>query len=149
MQTLNDVAPTSTAWELERFIAEAHGRKLLDASQASTRVRAAIDGGVHITRSKAEQLLLKLVRRAGLPEPETNAELGPWTIDALWRPQRVAVEIDSWAWHGTRRSFERDRRKDRALRAAGLTPVRITARQLQDEEIAVAADLGATLARAA
>jgi very-short-patch-repair endonuclease len=56
------------------------------------------------------------------------------------------VEIDGWRYHGTRQAFERDRRKDAALQAAGYRVVRITYRRLRDEPIALSAQLGALLA---
>lgn len=151
-RTIRDLAATATRPDLERLIAEAHGRgwdvEPLKNARGAVALRAVVNGTV-VTRSEAERALRRLVKSAGLPLPETNVKLGEWEIDALWRRERVAVEIDSWAWHGTRRSFERDRRKDRALRAAGLSPVRITATQITTEPAATVADLAATLARAA
>lgn len=44
--------------------------------------------------------------------------------------QRVAVELDGWANHHTRRSFEADRERDAALTAAGWRVVRFTYRQV-------------------
>jgi very-short-patch-repair endonuclease len=45
----------------------------------------------------------------------------------------VIVELDAFETHGTTFAFERDRRRDLALEAAGWTVVRITARQLAEE----------------
>jgi very-short-patch-repair endonuclease len=56
------------------------------------------------------------------------------------------VEIDGWRYHGTRAAFERDRRRDAALMAAGYRVVRITYRRLRNEPHAVSAQLGALLA---
>ena len=58
----------------------------------------------------------------------------------------MIVELDGYATHGRRRAFEDDRRRDRALAAAGYTVVRITWRQLRDEPEAVARDLRRLLA---
>jgi very-short-patch-repair endonuclease len=49
------------------------------------------------------------------------------------------------AYHGTRRAFERDRRKDASLQAAGYRVVRITWRRLRYESYAVAAELAVLL----
>ncbi|MDQ3609528.1 MAG: endonuclease domain-containing protein, partial [Actinomycetota bacterium] len=65
----------------------------------------------------------------------------------LWRAQRVVVEVDSWQFHGDRKAFEDDRRRDADLQAAGHRVLRITARQLRREPLYVAARLGALLAR--
>jgi very-short-patch-repair endonuclease len=54
----------------------------------------------------------------------------PVRIDFLWPRERVALEADSYEFHGTRQAFERDRRRDQLLRLAGYEPLRITWRQL-------------------
>jgi very-short-patch-repair endonuclease len=57
----------------------------------------------------------------------------------MWREQRLVVEVDGYAFHSSRRSFERDRRKDQELTAAGYRVIRVTWRQLTAEPTAVAA----------
>jgi very-short-patch-repair endonuclease len=69
-------------------------------------------------------------------------------IDALWRAERIAVELDSRQFHDTPLAFERDRRRDRKLIAAGWLPVRLTWRQLTEERATVGRDLTAMLAAA-
>jgi very-short-patch-repair endonuclease len=51
------------------------------------------------------------------------------------------VEVDGYAFHGSRAAFERDRRRDADLQAAGLTVARLTWRRLVDEPEAVVAHL--------
>jgi very-short-patch-repair endonuclease len=58
---------------------------------------------------------------------------------------RAVVEIDGWRYHGTRQAFERDRRKDAALQAAGYRVIRITWRRPRREPYTVSAQLGALL----
>ena len=67
-------------------------------------------------------------------------------MDLLWRDAALVVEIDGYAFHSTRRSFERDRRKDQDLSAAGYRVIRVTWRQLTLEPEAVVALLAAALA---
>ena len=69
-------------------------------------------------------------------------------VDALWRAQRLIVEIDGFDAHGTRAAFERDRRRDAHLVAAGHRVIRITWRQLRDEPELTVARLAAALAQA-
>ena len=80
-----------------------------------------------------------------LPRPQRNVDLAVcgrfFEIDCLWREQRLAVELDGRATHGTARAFEHDREKDRLLLVDGWRMVRITWRQLRDEAPAVVADL--------
>src|SRR5687767_14033661 len=98
-----------------------------------------------MTRSEAEREFLGLIRAAQLPQPETNARLGRWEVNALWRRRRFVVEVDSFAFHSTREAFERDRRKDADLMAAGYRVQRVTWRQLLDEREAVVARLARAL----
>lgn len=60
-----------------------------------------------------------------------NALIEGLEIDAVWRDQRVAVELDSRTFHLTAAAFEADRERDRILMAAGWRPVRITAKHLE------------------
>src|SRR4051812_23175674 len=98
-----------------------------------------------LTRSEAERNLVDLIRKAGLPPPETNTRIAGHEVDAVWRARRLVVEVDGYAYHGTRAAFERDRRRDADLQAAGFRVLRITWRRLQDEPLAVAAALGVLL----
>jgi Protein of unknown function (DUF559) len=69
----------------------------------------------------------------GLPRPRTNARIthraGTGEVDAAWPDHRLIVELDGYDVHTTRRSFEDDRARDRALTADGWRVVRITWRQ--------------------
>ena len=67
--------------------------------------------------------------------------------DCVWADQKVIVELDGYAAHGNRHSYEDDRTRDRALKVAGWDVVRITWLQLTSQENAVATDLYALLFR--
>ena len=82
------------------------------------------------TRTDIEERLLALVRAGGLPEPALNVPLGHYVVDALWRELRLVVEVDSYGFHGTRRSFEGDRERDIILGAAGWRVMRFTRDQI-------------------
>ncbi len=102
-----------------------------------------------LTRSEAEEALLALIRAAQLPEPGINARLHGYEVDFHWRADRFVLEMDGFRFHSTRRAFEHDRRKDAALRAAGLATMRVTWRQLESEPYAVVARVAQALAWAA
>ena len=76
---------------------------------------------------------------------EMNARVHGYEVDAYWPAHNLIVEVDGFEFHGTRQAFERDRRKDAALVAAGYRVVRITWRRLTREAVAVSAQLGALL----
>ncbi len=104
--------------------------------------------GSAITRSEAEERFLKLVRGAGLPAPQTQVKIGAYTVDFFWPAHRVAFEIDGFRFHTSRRAFDRDRRKEPALKAAGVDPNRVSRDQVRYEPFAVVAYVASALARA-
>lgn len=103
---------------------------------------------LEFTRSEAERRCLSLLLEAGLPRPRTNFRLGPYEIDLFWPEERVAVEIDGWAFHGTRSQFEGDRRKDAWLCARGIEVIRLSWRQITRHSTATAVQIGQALALA-
>jgi very-short-patch-repair endonuclease len=143
-QTILDLAPSLTEQALERLVSEALAQRLVRDLPAVGALRPLLDAGPKRTRSELERHFLAVVRAAGLPEPETNARFAGLEVDALWREARLAVELDSWQFHGHRLAFERDREKEQRLQAAGLTVRRVTDRQLQ-RPLQVVARLAATL----
>jgi very-short-patch-repair endonuclease len=68
-------------------------------------------------------------------------------VDCAWRTPRLIVELDGHATHSTRRKFESDRARDRALQAAGWRVIRITWRQMKEEAGELATDLRTLLPR--
>lgn len=151
-RTLADLAATRPD-ELPKALNEALVRKLVrphdlhPSGRGAAALRALLDHGPTATRSEAERRLLRLVSKAQLTRPETNARLRRYEVDALWRDERLVVEIDGFAAHGTRRAFERDRARDADLIGAGYRVVRFTWRQLTAEPERVVAALAAALAR--
>jgi very-short-patch-repair endonuclease len=82
------------------------------------------------TRSPLEDAFLALLRRHGLPAPQTNKLIEGMEVDAVWRERRVVAELDGYVYHGSRGAFERDRERDAVLMAAGWRVVRFTHRQV-------------------
>ena len=85
-------------------------------------VRAAIadiKGPAPWLQSVLEEQFRELIRASDLPEPETNVLVEGELVDALWRDQRVIVELDGFAFHKSRAQFEADRRRDAKLMVAG------------------------------
>ncbi|MGZ4243470.1 MAG: endonuclease domain-containing protein [Solirubrobacteraceae bacterium] len=110
-------------------------RALLDAEQ-----------GPQFQRSKAERLLKQLITDAELQPPLFNTYVLGYEVDAYWPAHQVVVEVDGYDAHGHREAFERDRRRDQDLVAAGYVVVRITWRQLTQRPTAVVARIAAALA---
>ena len=93
------------------------------------------------TRSDLERDFLKLCRHHGIPAPEVNVKVGRWTVDFLWREQRIAVETDFHDYHRGRVAFRDDRARELGLRRHGLAVHRFSEEQVNDEPEEVAADL--------
>jgi very-short-patch-repair endonuclease len=134
-RTLHDLAPHLPQHDLDRAVEEAMIRGLTTIDELNTRpaLRRATITGPRLTRSEAERRLLRLIQDARLERPATNVRVNGWEVDAFWPRHRLVVEVDGYAYHGNRAAFERDRRKDAALTAAGYRVVRITWRQIADE----------------
>ena len=96
------------------------------------------------TRTELEAKFLTFVDDWGFDRPAVNTIIEGLEVDAAWRDARLIVELDGFATHGTRRGFERDRKRDRQLTAAGWRVIRLTWRQLADGE-ALARELRALL----
>ena len=100
-----------------------------------------------ISRSRAEKALLRLIRDAGLPLPETNVKFGRFEADFVWREQRVIVELDSARYHSGPGVFERDHEKDLVFRSAGFDVLRPTRRHVVYESARVLVLLAQALVR--
>jgi len=158
-RTICDLAGAGRSHDAEEALEEARVRRLVTDSQlhavidrsptragsAFIRALLASENGAGYTRSKAEGTMRALVRSAELPQPLVNAQLHGFLVDFLWPEQRLIVEVDGYEFHQDRAAFERDRRRDQILTAAGYRVIRVTWRQLRDEPLAVIARLAQAL----
>ncbi len=97
------------------------------------------------TKSDLEDDFLFLCERYEIPIPEVNIMIAGWEVDASWPRLRVAVELDGVGNHGTQVAVARDRRKELALREAGLVVARYSKDQVGRQHAEIAADVIATL----
>ena len=93
------------------------------------------------TRSQLETRFARLCAGAAIPAPALNAWVEGFEVDAVWRDQRLVVELDSWEYHRTRAAFERDRERALALMRSGYDVVPLTQRQLESTPAEVVAAL--------
>jgi very-short-patch-repair endonuclease len=156
-----EIAATGSPWELARAIDEglAHDvftpQELKDVLARNRPCRgagrlAAILGDETATaksRSRSEKALLRMIRAAGLPLPDTNVKLGRFELDLFWPNERVSVEVDGYAFHRGPDAFNRDREKDLALKDAGIDGLRFTGDHVQRRSAMVLARIAAALAR--
>ena len=163
LRTIADLAALVTGRELERAVARAERLELVSGAElrgllARTRgrpgarlLRAVIqrEGGAKLTRSEAESRFLDLVRGTGLPQPEVNHLAHGHELDFFWPQHEIAVEVDGFAYHGSRRSFGADRRRDAELfSTTGIRVLRFTWEQVVHESKATLVTLTRALDRA-
>lgn len=134
-------------------IEEALGRLRGRRGRSLAAVRAALrdlsDHGATLTRSPLEDRLLPLLDAHALPRPATNVYVEGYEWDAVWATARLAVELDGWDAHKTRRAFQHDRTKANALTGAGWTVLRYTHDDLVRRPEVVVAGVRNGLSRAA
>ena len=156
-RALLEIAPRLTPRELADAVEQAQVKRLVTKRDiAATIERAGARAGVRalravidepaFTRSWAERRVVALLRAAKLPRPQFNARAEGFEVDALWRDQRVVLEFDSYAFHATKASQERDRRKTAALQRGRHVVLRTTWIELTKESHALIARIAEALA---
>jgi very-short-patch-repair endonuclease len=153
-QTLLDLASQAPLRTVRRALAKADYARILDVGAIQALIGAGRPGSKKLrhalaeheprlarTKSQNEILFLEICEAAGLPLPETNVYIAGWEVDALWRDQQIAVEIDGVGNHRSAAQVRRDRRKDLALRTHGLTPLRYSDEQLVERRTELVAEL--------
>jgi Protein of unknown function (DUF559) len=144
VSTLVDLAAGTPDWRLERALNDADRLDLVDLEH----LRATVDrlpprhglarlrrllGGSALTDSGLERRFLAIVRRAGVPPPETQASVNGYRVDFYWPHIGLVVEVDGWRYHRTAGQQATDHRRDHAHAAAGLTALRFAEAQARDE----------------
>jgi very-short-patch-repair endonuclease len=66
-----------------------------------------------------------------------------YELDFYWADARLAIEVDGGAFHRTRRAFQEDRARDRALAVEGIQVARVTWRDLTTDGARLGAELEA------
>jgi very-short-patch-repair endonuclease len=138
-RTLADLAATLDTPALMRAIEAAERRKLLDVPsvlavgagrEGAPRLAALLQRETPHTRSDFEAALVAICDDYAIPRPVTSAQVHGYEVDAYWPDRKLAVELDSWEFHGTRQAFEVDRERDADLHAHGITTLRFTYTQV-------------------
>jgi very-short-patch-repair endonuclease len=130
-RTLVDLAPVLPLDELARACHEAgvrlrttprHVEAVLrrrPTAPGAAKLRAVMNGDARVLLSKLESGFIALLREDDLPLPETNRPAGSHYVDCRWPDHRLTVELDSFRYHNSRQSWERDRHREREARARG------------------------------
>jgi very-short-patch-repair endonuclease len=101
---------------VQRLVTDRALRATLEAHPTRRGARALrrlleTERGPTVTRSKAERVALRVLRDHDLEPDESNARIGPYRVDFLYRRERLVVEIDGLRYHNTPKRFVDDRRR--------------------------------------
>jgi very-short-patch-repair endonuclease len=144
--TIVDLTPRLGDRQLEAVVNEADALDLVDPETlrdelerfagrpGAPRLRRLLDRHTFtMTDTELERRFLPLAREAGLPEPLTQHHLNGFRVDFYWPHLGLVVETDSLRYHRTPAKQTRDRLRDQAHTAAGLTCLRFTRAQVRFE----------------
>jgi very-short-patch-repair endonuclease len=152
-RTLLDCAPRLTDQALARAVNDARLQHHLKPAQLTDillrcptlpgahRLRAFADPDSGPTRSALEDAFLAFCQHFRLPRPKINTKVGNYEVDAYFKAEQLIVELDGYAYHSDRASFERDRNRDLDAKAEGRETIRITHRQITHQPGRLAARL--------
>jgi very-short-patch-repair endonuclease len=159
-RTLIDLATVIEPGPLEAAVNEADKLGLVDPDElrAANDEHVGIDGVAalrklldrrtfQLTDSELERRFLRLVRRAGLSPPRTRERVNGFRVDFFWPELGLVVETDGLRYHRTPFQQGKDRLRDQAHIAAGLTALRFTHSQIAHQPTSVSATLTATAER--
>ena len=89
------------------------------------------DDGCAVPLNVLERKFLKVLRSAGLDEPEKQMSIASdtssqWRLDFAYPQHKVVIEVDGGRWHSGRQQASRDRRRDNVMNIRGWTVLRFT-----------------------
>ena len=153
-RTLIDLAGIVSAGVVEEALDDALRRGITTIAQVRGRARdldargrpgsgvlavllEARAGPAEVPQSVFETKLLRVLRKAGLPRPavqhEVGTPLGRAVLDFAYSEHCVAIEADGFRWHSSRQQWDRDRARRNALTALGWTVIHVTWPELLHE----------------
>ena len=137
-RTLVDLADVLNPKQLTRALNEAQVQRLTTPKELTTlftrypgRRTSQLTPERGATRSHLEDRFVRFLKRHDLPLPELNQTIAGHEVDAVYRDQRLVIELDSRQFHTTPHAFENDRDRDADLLNAGFPTLRITDQRLK------------------
>ena len=130
---LRDVTLTRLRWQVRT-----QGRPGKRGTTCLKRLLAQRPDGYRPKRSQLEVRTLRSLRRGGFPEPVYEHQvvtpdghrLRP---DFAYPEKKIAIECESYTYHGGRKVWLRDIKRYRMLRRMGWTVIQVTQEDLADE----------------
>lgn len=152
-RTIIDLASCLEGEELAIMVEEAWRKKIAAPSWVKERLKklagpgrrtgalsevlADCDHRETALESALEVRVWRLLRKAKLPVPRNSYPFSddygqPCRIDLAYPEQHLAIEADSYEYHGTREAFEVDRLRTSRLAAQGWRLIQVTSKQLDE-----------------
>jgi very-short-patch-repair endonuclease len=134
--------------DVDDIMGRALQAKLVTVDELGDELDAAPSGGSRFARlalselaagshAASEAQLMRLIRRAALPEPQLNAAVHTITgvkyVDALWAHLCRGVEVDGQAYHLSPAQWRADLARQNEIQSTGIVLLRIAARRLWTE----------------
>jgi very-short-patch-repair endonuclease len=134
--------------DIERRLQQQPGRT------GNVTLRRILDATADGAAARSERVLHQLLRQASLSGWQANYDV--WrdgvligVIDVAFVKERIAIEVDGWAFHIGRSRFQRDRTRQNELSGVGWTVLRFTWADLIERPGYVTATIRRQLAAAA
>lgn len=133
-RAIGDIAPTASMKVLRSVVNQALGLELVThldlvsyRGRGAKRLRRLLTTA-EPTKSENENLVLDLIREAGLPRPLVNPPLRGtrYVPDFLWPDERLILEADSRRFHGNIIARADDATRQLVLETMGLRVIRTT-----------------------
>ena len=160
VQTLVDLASVHQRPAVERAVNEADRLGLIDPptlrraleihrwEPGVRALRTMLDQRTfRLSRSDLERIFVPLCADVGLPLPLTKQWVNGFEVDFFWPQLGFVIETDGLRYHRTPAEQARDRLRDQAHTAAGMTNLRFTHEQVRYEPQHVRTVLAPTAAR--
>ena len=80
--------------------------------------------------SSIETLVRKTLEKSGL-DFEQEVQIGKFCVDFLLSTRRIVIECDGEYWHNSQQAKEKDKRKDKFLKARGYYIYRFSEREIK------------------
>lgn len=145
LMALDSKEPRIDRHRLDALVAQSSGR------QGIRNLRFLITDDPKETDSVNERRMLRICRRHGVPDPETQYEIRAagktYRADFCWPELRLVVECDSWRWHGGKLKTEDDTARDQDLAIAGWIVVHFTRNQIKLDPVGTGLKLVALTSR--
>jgi very-short-patch-repair endonuclease len=114
----------------------------------SRRLRRLLFGDDPIVLRRLERRFLEVLEADGIERPVTNVRVSSHRVDCHWPHLNLIVELDSYRFHGSRQSWERDHRREREARRDGNELLRYTSEDVFELPEAMLVELRPRLTRA-